>query len=652
MQPSIPDSPDEQPASGGSDVKGVLHVDGLTQPLTCDMVFPTPIIVVLSAAAVAGLAAQNKRRRGRSIGRPQVLSCATADDGMAVPDPKSKSKQTPESTPEPESVPAPEPVTESAVVPESTPTPQPEPAPESTVVAEPTPEPESTVVPEPESEPESVPVESDAMAQFYTSEGFLDAALDTERVVARMHAQRARNLAAARRHGERAVMLSEGQRSPDAATTRWSTSEIAYRGFVPQVACKLHISEGAAETLITTSTTLVDTFPTTLAVLENGDMPYRNAETLVRHSYRVPDKHQHEYETTLIPFAQRMTPAAFDNKARRVADSYLADPLQQRHEEAMERRQVTVEACPDGMAELRLYGDAIDIYAAYHRLTDIGRSLLHPADGRTLTQLRLDAATTLLLTGECDTPGTDLAGAVHGFDPTAVGKGKKKNRKGLGVGIRPTVSILVPVLSILGHSDEPATLEGYGPIDPQRARELMGRDGTSFTRILTDPETGAILSVGTTKYTVPAAMRMFLLTRDVRCRFPGCTTPARSCELDHTQDWQYGGPTDVLNLACLCKKHHDLKHNTAWSYTQKEFGVITWVTPTGETYITEPENWIQGQPATPTPTPTPTTGTATATATATIDATAGTSAGEGQDITTPWDLTYDDAEIPPERLPF
>jgi hypothetical protein len=559
-------------------------VDAAMPALTSDVVWRRDGLVVLfSAVAVAGLA--QRRRAGRA--RPVVLSCGIADEGSAVPRP------TPDRVPEPE--------------------------------------------PEPEPDPDPVPVESDAMAEFYASGQFLDAALQDERAAARAHARRARHIAAARTHGERAVMLSDGHRNPDLATTRWSTSEIAYRGFVPQVACTLRISEGAAETLITTSSTLVDTFPSTLAALEAGDIGYRNAETLVRHSYRVPDDKHTEYETILLPFARTLTPAAFDNKARRVADSYLENPLQQRHEDAMTHRQVTVEACDDGMAELRLYGDAVDIYAAYHRLTDIGRDLLHPADGRTLTQLRLDAATTLLLTGTCHTPGTttpgttlagtDLAGAVHGFDPTAVGKGKKKGgRKGLGVGIRPTVSIMVPVMSVLGHSDEPATLAGYGPIDPQRARELMGNDATSFTRILTDPETGAILSIGTTKYKIPAAMRMFLLTRDVRCRFPGCTTPARFCELDHTIDWQYGGPTDILNLACLCKKHHDLKHNTTWTYSQNKFGVITWVTPTGETHITEPENWIQAPPAIPPP--------------------------AGHNTTTPWDVTGIDEETPPDGLPF
>lgn len=39
-------------------------------------------------------------------------------------------------------------------------------------------------------------------------------------------------------------------------------------------------------------------------------------------------------------------------------------------------------------------------------------------------------------------------------------------------GIRPRVLVTVPALTLLGVSDEPATLEGYGPIDHDTAMRL------------------------------------------------------------------------------------------------------------------------------------------------------------------------------------
>jgi hypothetical protein len=447
-------------------------------------------------------------------------------------------------------------------------------------------------------EPDPTPSTELTREQLDLTEDRLNDALNDDRDAARAAARRARNLDSARQHGERAVMMSETGTDPGPNFLNWSKSDIAYREFVPQVACKLRISEKAAEDLVTTARSLVQDLPDTLALLEAGETTYRHAESMVRHSYALSTEHLAQYEEILIPFAKTLTPAAFDNKARQVADSFKDDPLEERHEEAMKRRHVKVVPADDGMAEVCIYTDAVDAQAIRNRLTKIGRELQNPDDGRTLTQTTTDAATELLLYGITEYAETE--GAAHGFDPTAVGMRKSdqkgRRKRGLGVGIHATVSIHVPVLSILGHGDEPVTLEGYGPISKDRARELMGRNATSFTRILTDPETGAILSVGGKKYKVPAEMRMFLLTRDVRCRFPGCNTPARFCEMDHTEDWQYGGPTDVLNLASLCKRHHALKHNTGWTYTQDQFGVLTWVSPTGATYVTEPENWVQGKP--------------------------------------------------------
>ena len=147
--------------------------------------------------------------------------------------------------------------------------------------------------------------------------------------------------------------------------------------------------------------------------------------------------------------------------------------------------------------------------------------------------------------------------------------------------------VTVPVMTLLGHSAEPAELEGYGPIDGATARKLAA-GAPSFHRILTHPETGAVLSVGRDSYSVPKDLRRWLTIRDETCRFPGCGRSARRCEVDHSLDWQYNGTTVHDNLAHLCARHHHLKHQTGWSYTQHAGGRLEWVSPTGHRYATEP----------------------------------------------------------------
>ncbi|MDQ1607570.1 MAG: hypothetical protein QOE16_302, partial [Microbacteriaceae bacterium] len=133
-------------------------------------------------------------------------------------------------------------------------------------------------------------------------------------------------------------------------------------------------------------------------------------------------------------------------------------------------------------------------------------------------------------------------------------------------------------------------LDGYGPIDPDTARTLAAH-APSFIRLLTHPETGAVLSVGRDSYRVPQDLKNWLQVRDVTCRFPGCSRHAARCEIDHTKDWVNDGQTRHDNLAHLCKSHHILKHKTDWQVAQARDGTgnLTWTSPAGRNYTTEPE---------------------------------------------------------------
>ena len=84
----------------------------------------------------------------------------------------------------------------------------------------------------------------------------------------------------------------------------------------------------------------------------------------------------------------------------------------------------------------------------------------------------------------------------------------------------------MPVLTLLGQADEPATLDGYGPIDLETARRLAG-GAKSWVRILTHPVTGTVLDVDRKTYRVPKALRRWLGVREPVCPFPGCIRSAR-----------------------------------------------------------------------------------------------------------------------------
>ncbi|WP_082406235.1 HNH endonuclease [Microbacterium sp. No. 7] len=202
------------------------------------------------------------------------------------------------------------------------------------------------------------------------------------------------------------------------------------------------------------------------------------------------------------------------------------------------------------------------------------------ADTRTLDQLRADVLTDLLLTG---TPDTCLGG------------------DGLGH-IRANVTITIPVLSMAGDSTEPCILAGHGPIDPVTAARLAGA-ASGWDRVMTSPLDGAVLA--TDRYRPPEALRRFLRARDEHCRFPGCRRNAVRCDVDHTIDAARGGPTTPGNTAHLCRRHHTVKHHTAWSVRQEAPGVLVWTSPSGRRHTDRPEPTVRFVPEHALPPPPP-----------------------------------------------
>ncbi|WP_234031210.1 HNH endonuclease signature motif containing protein [Mycetocola zhujimingii] len=219
-----------------------------------------------------------------------------------------------------------------------------------------------------------------------------------------------------------------------------------------------------------------------------------------------------------------------------------------------------------------------------------------------------DGVTAITFTGRDGGSGTAPADSDSG-SATNTGDRPGPSRSGPGRDpatafrkIVPTVMVTVPALTLLGKSVEPGNLDGYGPIDPDTARELASQ-APEFSRILTHPETGVALSLGHTKYTPSKAMRRFLRYRDGYCRFPGCTRKAVSSDIDHTEPYDTGGNTDFDNLASLCPKHHKLKHETNWLVEQLGDGILKWTSPHGRQYTTHPENPVRNPipPAKPAP---------------------------------------------------
>ena len=307
-----------------------------------------------------------------------------------------------------------------------------------------------------------------------------------------------------------------------------------------------------------------------------------------------------------------LAPARFRAKVRTWRERHHPVSIEKRHTKSAADRRVEFSPDRDGMAWLSAYLPADTAAGIWERTTTAARTLQGPAESRTLPQLRADVTSTWLLTtgtndtntdtansaGSCGTgnsagnsgtgnsagscgvgnsgtgnsagnsggscgagnSGTsNSAGNSAGTVGGPGGSGALGGSGGSGGGVpspRAQVLVTVPVLSLLGLTEEPATLDGYGPIPPSMARRLLTEGADSFHRVLTDPRDGAPLEIGRTSYRLTKPQRQWLRLRDSTCTFPNCTNPSLDNDADHILAWAAGGTTGITNLGQLCRKHH------------------------------------------------------------------------------------------------
>jgi hypothetical protein len=124
------------------------------------------------------------------------------------------------------------------------------------------------------------------------------------------------------------------------------------------------------------------------------------------------------------------------------------------------------------------------------------------------------------------------------------------------------------------------------------ARRLVAGGADSFHRVLVDPRDGAPLEIGRTSYRVTKNLRQWLRLRDGKCSFPACNNPSLDNDADHLLAWADGGTTGITNLGQPCRKHHRLKHTTAWTPAgATRTSPPGWTSPTGRTYPSEHQDW-------------------------------------------------------------
>jgi len=351
------------------------------------------------------------------------------------------------------------------------------------------------------------------------------------------------------------------------------------------VSLALQVPLRTAQARLAQAQTLSTELPRTLAALSAGAMSGEHARVIAEAVWRLPTD-------PLLPAALEdvVLPPLLDGKCvtvpqlrRRVRRAAMAlDPVtsEVRHQRALADRTVGYLPGEDGMACLSVVLGAPEAQLIHTRLT-AAATLLPATDPRTMDQKRADLLVDAVLSGL----------PVDGL-PQLQGR-------------RPAINVVVSADTLLNLDDQPAHLTGYGPITAETARRLAAEESGTWRRLLTDPDTGALLDISEHRYRPAQRLRDYVSARDDVCAFPTCNQPGYRCEYEHIQPYRAGGTTSRRNGALACRRHNQTKvANTGWHYRRNPDGSFTWTSNTGHSYTGPATNqWTSkaGQPKPPAP---------------------------------------------------
>ena len=247
-------------------------------------------------------------------------------------------------------------------------------------------------------------------------------------------------------------------------------------------------------------------------------------------------------------------------------------------------RHASIRPAPDTMVwftALLPVKAGVALWATLTRAADAARAA---GDPRTRGQVITDTLVDTVTTHAAPTSSTSW----HG-QPTS-----PSTDAAVGPGVR--LGLVMTDAALFGTSEDPAHLEGYGPIPAELAREITAEALTEgekvwVRRLYTHPATGELAAAETRSRRFRASLARFIRLRDRICRTPWCDAAIR--HVDHAVDHGLGGATSRDNGQGMCEACNYAKQAPGWSagpvLAGSEDGhTLRTTLPTGHSYTTRP----------------------------------------------------------------
>ncbi|MFE6507679.1 DUF222 domain-containing protein [Nocardioides sp. NPDC057767] len=374
-----------------------------------------------------------------------------------------------------------------------------------------------------------------------------------------------------------AVQAEASVRLEEAARARQSAAGVPARklgeGVASQVALARRVAPAKGAKLLGLAKVLIAEMPHTFALMKAGLFSQWQATILARETacLSLEDRRVIDHELCATGSDGQSVKAVsmglrqLENAAKKLAIALDQASVVERAANAAKDRRVSFRPAPDTMiwlGALLPVKDGVAVFAALDQAANAARAA---GDERSRGQVMADT----------------LVDRVTGRE----------------TGAKPRIEVkIVMTADALAHdADQPALVEGYGPVPATWAREAMADAEVFVRRLFTDPA-GHLVAMESRSRKAPDGLAEFIVTRDGGiCRTNGCDAPIRN--IDHIQRHTDGGQTNAENLQGLCERCNQAKEALGWQARPGPDGSITTITPTGHTYTSPPpDTWGQDPP--------------------------------------------------------
>ena len=333
------------------------------------------------------------------------------------------------------------------------------------------------------------------------------------------------------------------------------------KGLASEVALARHDAPVKGNQHLGFANAVVGEMPCTLAALEAGVLSEWRATLIVRESACLSVEHRRALDAELCADVSRLV--GWGNKrveaeAKKIAVRLDVAAVVERSAKAAKDRYVSCRPAPDTMTyvtALLPVAQGVAVYAALKREADV------TGDGRSRGQVMADT----------------LVERVTGRPAEAP--------------VPVALNLVMADTSLAGDDQQPAWLDGYGPVPAGFARELTGdavadkEAKATLRRLYRHPRSGQLVAMESRSRIFPKGLAAFIGIRDQTCRTPYCDAPIR--HRDHATPVRAGGETSALNGLGDCAACNYAKEAPGWAVTtQQRDGehIATFTTPTAATY--------------------------------------------------------------------